>query len=305
MSDRILRLLIGLLILVIVAWLAARSFSGFGGGAEADDLELATDVQAIDSIVVVGPDETVRLRQGETWTVNGYETIPETGPSITRALEDASLGQMISRNPENHQRMGVTDQQGRLLTIFIRDAEPWSIILGERAGAFDEAFARRIGADEVYVLRGSLVSLANRTVDDWRDREIFSAERAAVQRIEFEYPDESFAIARDSTGWRVASTGAEADLSAVSTMLQQLTSLRAIGFAADSVVETLEWDPPQLRLRVVGLADAELAELLFIENEEIGYFVRRADMPIVYTVSSYTGDQIARREADLAVDLAE
>ncbi len=301
MSDRLLKLLVGVLVVVFVAWIVARFVSGRGGRPSDSSQLMAIAEFEIDSMVVTGADETVRLRAGATWTVNGYEAVPETGPSLERAFLDVRLGQLVSRNPENHARMGVDDASGRRFTIYVKDMEPLSMIVGGRAGSFDEYYVRRPGEDEVYVLRGLLVNLVNRGIGDWRDREIFSAERASVRRIEFTYPDESFALARDSAGWRLEPSGAEPVIGTVSALLDQLTGLRAIGFAGDSAGATLQWDLPAARLRVTGLDGTELGVLLFLENEEIGYFVRRPGSSVVYTVSSYTGDQIVVREADLAV----
>lgn len=301
MSDRLLKILAAGLVLVALAWAVARFVSGRGGGPETGSFDFAAAVALeLDSIVVASADDTVRLRAGEPWTVNGYESLPETGVTLERALEEARVGQLVGRNPENHERMGVTQDKGRRLSVFAGGTERVSIIIGERARTFDQAYARRVGADEVYLLSGTLVNLTNRSADDWRSREIFSAEREIVQRIELAYPDESFAVVRDSAGWRIEPSGVEADAGKVSSLLGQLTGLRAIGFAADSVSEELDWVPPAARVRVVGPDDTELGKILFLENEDVGYFARRAGSPIVYTVSSYVGDQILVREADLA-----
>ncbi len=305
MSDRLLRILVGVLIFFVVAWLAARFFTGDGGPAGGSFGLAAVAGQPIDSVVVTSAEDTVRLRAGDPWTVNGHEALPETGSMLTRGLEESQAGQLVSRNPENHTRMGVTVESGRRLTVYPENGEPISMIIGERVGAFNQAYARRAGADEVYVLEGSLANLANRGADDWRDREIFAVERASVQRIEFVYPDESFALARDSAGWRLEPSGAQARAGDVSNLLGQLTALRAIGFAEDSTAAELAWDQPAARLHVIGPDDAELVELLFQENEDVGYFVRRAGSPVVYTLSSYTGNVILKRESDLTAVSAD
>jgi hypothetical protein len=305
MSDRLVKMLVGALVLLIIAWLAARFISQRGAEVRSGSFQLAAAAAAIDSIVVTTADDTVRLRAGEPWTVNRYEALPETGFSLQQALEEAQLGPRVSRNPENHPRMGVSDDGGRRFTVYSGDAVRATLIVGNRAGAFDEYYVRQAGDDDVYTLKGSLVNLANRGVDDWRDREIFAAERTSVQRLEFAYPDETFALVRDSAAWRLEPAGAEAEIGTVSTLLSQLTALRAIGFAADSASTELDWEQAAPRLRVVGPEGAELGQLLFLENPDVGYFVRRASSPVVYTLSSYTGDQIVVRPAELAGDGAE
>ncbi len=159
---------------------------------------------------------------------------------------------------------------------------------------------RRPGDDRVYTLKGNLVNLANRDVDGWRNKAILSAARGDIQRIEFTYPDASFALVRDTIGWRVEPSGATASPSELSRLLGALSELNALGFAADSVTDTLTWEPPTARVRVLGPGDAELGELTFLKREEnVGYYVRRRGAPTVYTLSAFNGDQVLKREQDL------
>jgi hypothetical protein len=302
MSDRLLKLLVGALAVLVVAWAAARFLSGRGERPRSAPFTLAADGDLeIDSAVVIAGDDTIRLRAGDGWTVNGYEAVPDAGESLERAIQQARIGRLVSRNPENHERLGVTEEKGRRLTVFADGAAAVSLIQGDRAGRFDRAYVRRPGEDEVYELEGTLVSLVNRRVDDWRNREILAASRDEVAQIEFTYPDASFALVRDSLGWRLEPSGARAKEDVVSSLLTQLTPLRAIGFAADSVADTLTWEPPAGRVRVLGPGDAELGAVTFIERSDVtGYYVRRDGSPVVFTLSSWTGKQILKREDELA-----
>ncbi len=301
MSTRRLMMLIGLLALFAAAWAVARFGLGRGGEADETGFDLAAHAElAIDSLIVASPQDTIRLRAGDPWTVNDYEALRTAGESVKRALEEARVGDLVSRNPENHGRLGVAEGEGRRLTLYAGAAEPLALIIGGRAQGFDEAYVRRPGDDEVYTLKGNLVNIANRDVDGWRNKTILSAVRGDIQRIEFTYPDESFALVRDSIGWRVEPSGATASPSELSRLLGALSELNAIGFAADSVTDTLTWEPPTARVRVLGPGDAELGELTFLRREEnVGYYVRRRGAPTVYTLSAFNGDQVLKREQDL------
>jgi hypothetical protein len=301
MSDRLLKILVGALAILVAAWVVARFVAGRGGAPEPAGFELAAAAQLeLDSVLVEAADDTVRLRAGDGWTVNGYEATAEAGESLKRAFEEARVGGLVSRNPENHERLGVTEALGRRLTVYAGGAPQLSFIVGERARSFDQAYVRRVGEDGVYTLRGTLISLARRGVDEWRNKEILAASREDIQRVEFTYPDESFALVRDSVAWHLEPSGAAAQTGVVSSLLGQLAGLRAIGFAADSVADTLSWDPPRGRVRVEGPVGADLGELVFLDRGDVGYYLRRAGAPVVYTVSSYTGQQILKREEDLA-----
>ena len=300
MSDRLLKILAGILLFFVLAWVAARLLSGGGEERAPFDLASAAGLEP-DSVVVVGPGDTVRLRADGEWKVNGHAAVSDAGETLRSALEDAEVGQLVSRNPDNHGRLGVTPDSGHVLTIYAGGEAKLALIIGKRAELFDRAYVRRPDDVEVFTLQGNLVNLARRGADDWRERQIVSAVRGDIQRIEYTYGDTSFALARDSAGWHVEPSGRAVAEGSVEPVLNNLAELRALGFAEDSIADTLSWESPSARVTVVGPDDARIAELEFIRREEnVGYFVRRFGEPVVYTLSSFSGDQILKRRAELA-----
>jgi hypothetical protein len=242
----------------------------------------------------------VRLaRAGGGWTVNGLEAVADVGATLESALDDARIGALASRNPENHERLGVAEGQGHRVSFFAGGRPQLEIVLGESTSGAGGRYVRRAGEDEVHVLRGNLVGLVRRGVDEWREKEILPAHADSIGRIEYVYPDTSFAVARDTAGWRLEPGGFTARAEEVAGILNQLAGLRALGFAEDTVADGLDWESPTARLRVLGVDGTELGTVMFLEREEPGYFVRRADKPTVYTVSRFAGERILRRPTEL------
>jgi hypothetical protein len=300
MSDRLLKILGGVLAVLVVAWAVARLVSSGGGAPEPAPFELASSSELeIDSVLIASATDTIVLRAGAPWTVNGYEATAEAGESLGQQLGEARVGRLASRNPANHERLGVTSATGRRFTLYSEGQTKLSIIFGERGGAFEQVFVRREGDDEVYVLQGGLVSLVNRAVDDWRNKWIVDAVRADIHSIEFTYPDESFTLVRDSAAWRIEPSAAQADDNVVSNLLGQLAQLQALGFAHDSVADTLTWDSTTVGVRVLGLEGIELGDLTFLDRGDVGYYVGRLGSSVVYTLASWAGGQILKREEEL------
>jgi hypothetical protein len=296
MSDRLLKRLVGVLAVLVVAWLVARFVGGLGGPVAAPFDLASVAGSGLDSVVVAAAEDTVRLQAGDGWTVNGHQAAADVESSLRRALEQAQVGGLMGRNPENHERLGVTRAAGRRLTVYAGGTARLSIIVGRRGRAVGQVYVRRDGEDEVYTLQGTLVSLVNRGVDDWRDKEIIQADRELVERIEFSYADESFALARDSSGWHLEPSGAAADENTVAGVLSILSGLLAISFVDESVADTLTWEPPSGRLQLVGPGGVVMGELILLEREEVGFYVRRAGSPVVYTIGTHTGGQLLKRE---------
>lgn len=299
MSDRLVRGLIIALAALVAIYGIVRLISGRGGASDSP-YDLAGIANAeIDSVIIEGETGKIRLRQADGWEVNGYEAMAEAGDALERALEAASVAEVISRNPENHERLGVEEDQGRRLRVFAGE-ERIELIISGKGQSFDDAYVRRPDDDEVRVMRGNLVDLVRRSVDGWRNKQIVSASAADVQRVEFALSDTSFALVRDSAGWQLIPPGQPAEDQAADALARELAGLRAIGFAADSVTEALSWDEPAGRVRVLGAGDAELGELTFLARETSGYYVKRADKPVVFTLSQYSGDQVLKRPDELA-----
>ena len=297
MTGRRLRILLGTLGVLVVAYLVVRFAVGRGGAPPSEPLALASAAElTIDSLVVVSEEDTVRLvRAGDGWTVNGLEAVADAGTTLESALEDARVGALASRNPENHERLGVAEGQGHRAS-FYSDGQPrLEIVLGEAARAAGGRYVRRAGEDEVHVLQGNLADLVRRGVEEWREKEILPAHTDSIARIEYAYPDTSFAVARDTAGWRLEPGSVTARSEEVAGILGQLAGLRALGFADDTVTVGLDWESPTARLRVLRTDGTELGTVMFLEREEPGYFVRRADKPTVYTVSRFAGERILRR----------
>jgi hypothetical protein len=296
MSDRLLKRLVLVLAVLVAAWALARFVGGFGGPATTSLDFAAVAASELDSVVVAAAQDTVRLRAGDGWTVNRHQAAADAEETLRRALEQAQLGRLVGRNSENHERLGVTRTTGRRLTVYSGGTARLSLVVGRRGRAVGQVYVRREGEDEVYTLQGTLVSLVNRGVDDWRDKEIIQADRDLVERIELTYPDESFALARDTAGWHLEPSGAAADENTVAGVLSILSGLLAISFVDQSVADTLTWEPLSGRLRLVGPGGTALGELIFLEHEDVGFYVRRAGSPVVYTIGSHTGGQLLKRE---------
>lgn len=237
MSEQGLKRLVGAVALLGGLWLISALLSGQGrGGVTASGQMFALFRQlegpSLTGVTVESSGDTlVLVREGETWTVNGHATDDLTLSTFLVAVTSASVGDLVATNPENHERMGVTDEVATRVD-FETDSGRSSFLLGRSGRAFQTAYVRLPGEDEVYVMHGDLSSQLRRPVDSWRDRTIVAVDTAAVARLVVESGDGDYVLQRADSVWTLED-GSATDGPTVSAILTELASLSATGFLTE------------------------------------------------------------------------
>ena len=75
-------------------------------------------------------------------------------------------------------RLNVDSATGRWLRVTDGGKPLLRLIVGARGSEYGSAYVRLPGDAHVYLWRGRLASLADRTADDWRDKRITAERRA-------------------------------------------------------------------------------------------------------------------------------
>jgi len=306
MSNKNLRIIFGFLVGLLLAFFALRVVAGSRGGRVSGGPEFGGAVDSTLSLVrVLGPgaDDSVRLeRHSDGWTVNGYPADAELVEGLVSAIDTAEVGQVIARNPENYERLGVTKGHGRRVEIGAGGKTALSFWLGGKGGGVQAPtapgayrFIRFDNAPEVYRLDGPLGRLLLRRTDAWRDRIIARADTAAIQRIEIRRGKRHTEFVRGDGGWTI--DGAAADSTRVSELLGSLAELRTGSFPADSVALRADFDAPDATLTAFGRGAEEpeaapLLTLLFDRIDGPAYLVRRADRPLVFELAEWATSRL-------------
>jgi hypothetical protein len=154
--------------------------------------------------------------------------------------------------------------------------------------AFQTAYARLPGSDEVYTVRGDLRGAFTRTLTDWRDKLIARTDVESIALIEVERDGEVIIVERGDAGWTVAESGSVPDSASVANMLDEVDELRAIGFVEDGS----EFPTEALR-RFAALnesGDTVLAlEMVQVDAE---YWVRAAGNDTLYRLAAFRATRI-------------
>lgn len=244
---------------------------------------LAVDTSAVQAVQIErSAPSAIRLeRTSDGWAVAPGDTsvtYPASLQSVDQLLStlpSLEVSAVATRQPDKHPRYGV-DSTGTTITMLGDGGEALgSLIVGRtrirrsqqgqgrspmrrrRRGGTPITYVRSPDRPDVYSIEQSLRSLTSRSVDDWRDKQIWGLTRNDIQRVDFQYPaDSSFTITRvsgsDTTSAPDAwvSAGDTLAESQVSSLMNSLTSPRADGFVEDKQPKVLGDAPFTIRLHL-------------------------------------------------------
>lgn len=232
---------------------------------------LAVDTSAVQAVRIERSQApSLRLeRTSDGWAVAPSDTsatYPASVQSVTQLLSTLpalQVSAVATRQPDKHPRYGV-DSTGTTIAMLGADDEPLGrLIVGrtqirrpqsgrqsqnplqrQRRRGTPITYVRSPDKPDVYSIEQSLRSLTSRSVEDWRDPQIWAVDRSQIQRIDFRYPaDSSFTVERVSRSDTTAgpdawvSAGDTLSRSDVSSMLRMLSSPQADGFVENMTPE--------------------------------------------------------------------
>ncbi len=220
--------------------------------------------------------ERVIARNGEDWTIDGLPADSGTVARFWESVESASITSRVSRNPENHERMGLAEGSADRMTFGL-DGESRTVLVGDAGTSTGTSFVRRPESTDAYVLSSDFNAHMTRSLSNWRDRRVVIVDTAAVERIELVAEDGNHSLGRADSAWTL-SGGEEADASTIRGILEELSTLRANGFAeaGNEIFDA----PAELSLTALGGAGDTLAVLTLGEGDGDRWVTARGDTTV-------------------------
>lgn len=253
--------------------------------------------EELSEITISGRGDSVGLRRlDDGWLVNGYDATPVLIDRFIGSLSDEeAMGELISISAGSHERLGVAQSTGKLITLVDASGHTSSFFAGNSGSGFGTIFVRLPDSDSTYLLRTGLGNHVSRSVENWREHEIVRLDPETVRSIEIRRGATGYALVMGDSGWQF-SDGARADSAAVVRLLGRFRSLRATGFA--SANDSANFDNPDI---VIGLADSAGTEMLRLELDSAatGFWVRVADDSTVFEMVRWSVLQLAPADSML------
>lgn len=289
MSDKTLRASLYFLGAVTVLYLLVTVLRDGGGDGPADDSGLAAVLAELDGewltrVELAGPEETIELsKDGGVWTVNGFEADSAAIARYVRAVDEVEVRSVAATNPANHERMGVTAGSAWTMTV---DGTA-TVLLGNSGNRYRTFYARLPDADEVSLVEGDLRSAATRSLFDWRNKVMVRADTAAIASVRVTRDGTTTVYERGDSVWTV--DGEEVESVKVRDLLQELSGLRASGFAAQDAVMP---ESPDRSVQALDADGNEIASVQLAEQEN-NFRASSPASPYIFEIANFRADRIA------------
>jgi hypothetical protein len=222
--------------------------------ADVDTIRL---VKGADSILLVKrppppPDE---------WSVNGHRVRKDAVDELLLLLRDSARPEVVAQDTSSFARLGVDSAGGRWLWVHGGTKGSLTLIVGTRGHDYQSTYLRRPGDPHVYLWRGGLANLADRSVDDWRDKRIAVLQPDSITAIDVVRGKDRYTLQRTGKKWTMKG-GSAVDSAAVGRMLDRLKTVTAAGFATAKDIDSTKAVRAARRLAVRG-AHGMLLSLVF------------------------------------------
>lgn len=284
------------LIIIGIAGLIVRAIT-----TESDELVLAgllpvaTDV--VDKVVIKSDTSEIELkRTGDVWRIGNVPAFDLKLNQFWSAVSEIDGAQLISNNPDNHERIGVATGQGTTVSFFLGPSILEQFIIGNWTPQVQLCYVRRSGKDEVYAIPCPQPEVFASDPDNWRNPVVLSMIRTEVQSVAFAYPNDEFELSFIDGDWFVSDSNEQypADLFQVDALLRTLQFVVAADFATDDEKSGLKFDEPDASVRIVTSLDATspTTRLRFIVRDDVSYYVRTPTDPTVFILDRNTGDAL-------------
>jgi hypothetical protein len=300
-AKQLLRLAVifGILLLVWGAAALARRLEKAPGGSDAFRLPTVAR-SAADTVMLARPGDTVVLakKDSSTWTVNGHPAGPQAISDLFAAWSDSTSGsELVAQQRASHTALGVDSAAGRRVRIRGGGRTLADLVVGRRSPDFSGGYIRRADQEPTYLVRGRLVEVLSRGVDDWRDRRIAAVKVDSVAAIEVLRGRRRYALRRSGSGW-VLSPGGPADSARARDLVEAYSSVNATGFASASEAKSARFASPDRRTRLLRKDGTPLVTLLF-DSTASGFWVRPDTGKAIYKIDTWNADRLAPADSTL------
>jgi hypothetical protein len=290
--------LIGILALLAIATYFVFQREGETSLASSAGEPLVTfDSAVVDKLEIRSKDGTIILeKQGGKWMLTSPVRYAADEAGVTTAVgkgRDMKITSLVSTNPAK-QNIYSVDSTGTLIKFFSNNNELAAFRLGKPSTSWTETYAKKEGANEVYLTEGVSSATFVKTANDWRSKTIFKTDQSNLSTVTIQFPGAKAGAEttivltkKDSLHWVIGG-----DSTINSNVTSFLTSLA--DFQTDEFVDSTITVMPKLS----AVIEAGGTQLRLYKRTDGKYYVQSSATPQWFAVHDWKANNLLKRKKD-------
>jgi len=304
MNKKNLILIIVLLVLIGVAFIYNGPFKSWQKTAGQDKNWLAGyDISKITKLEIKSSGKVTTLeKQGDNYKISGtknFFTDKTVASDIEKILRDAQKDnlQIASKNKDRKKDFA-TDDSGVAVKLFFGDKVQTDFVAGKMTPDYSSAYISRDSLDRTYLIPTNLSAIFSR--QDWFDHTMFSADKATIKKIRFQYPSREFTIEKQANGedWKGTLPQAFAvNKDKVAPILDIMASLQADSIPDQDFSKT-GLDKSSVIVQATG-DGVDNTLMIGNDNGKSLYYAKIGKNDNIYLLTKKQHDDLVKRVEDL------
>jgi len=222
---------------------------------------------------------------------------------IFTELDVTKIKEFVEEKPEDLSKYGLDNPSIRLTLWVGEDMAQRTLLLGKTDEAKKGIYAKREGADNVFLVPDDLTKDFPKTVMDLRDKTVLAFEKGDVKKIQLKRGDVDLVAEKvGEKEWNLTQPeSVKGDESAISDMLTELRGLKVKEFTNDQPADLASYGLNEPRITVnLWEKDPENPQTLWVGKEEgSGVYVKTNQAPSVYLVDAGIVKTLSKTPLDL------
>ncbi|MFC2158830.1 DUF4340 domain-containing protein [Acidobacteriota bacterium] len=258
-------------------------------GTDEDDTSgklVALSSEDVESIEFKSLEDTLSFKKNENgeWQITSPIQAQGDKNEVDRLagdFADLTFDRIVEEEVTDLKKYGIPDKE---VTLLFKDKpEPVKILIGMENPLDNSLFAKRSDDTKVVLLSSSVKSLLDKKLFDFRKKDIFTFDTAAVQSANISSPDQKWqAEKREGDWWLKTPIEALAQSGEITSLLSSLSSIKAAEFLTE------EKTPEKLIEFGLDKPDYTVSLKLPIENQELTFKLHKKDDNIYVTTDQST-----------------
>ena len=298
-----------LIAVVLLALLGGAVYYTMENPPEGDDskpqLVKAEEADITEVTVTKAGQEPITVVRGEDdkWTFGGaLSSVPADDSAIglmITNLASMDADRVVEEQVSDWTPYGLVGDGELSVEVKFKEGDPKKLVFGRQSPTGSNIFARIEGDPKLYTAYNYVKTSFDKTVFDWRDKNLLQVDSASVSRVKLDIAGRSLEL--DKTGennWQILQPGPmRGDSFSVGDLA------RAIEGAQMTSVQAESGDSPDVSFArpyaTAEVVDAKGAHTLTIAHVGDLYYAKSSDQPGVYEISSTTAESLNKNIDDL------